>query len=534
MPRGTGSFVLSKLLRAQGLFSMKEVEQVQAFVTKAGFFAHNPMIAKLIAFASLSPSGCLMYAQSLFEETTMDDTFICNTMIRAYTNSVFPIRAIHIYNHMQNLNVGTDNYTYNFALKACARALKCKEEDAVKSYGAGIARKGAEIHCRVFKLGFYGDLYVQNSLVFAYSQCGYIGLARRVFDEMTERSVSSWNIMMSAYDQINDFRSADDLFVLIPQKNVVSWNTLLARHVRLNEIEAAKRLFKEMPEKDAVSWNSMIAGYIEVKDYDGALNLFRELQNSKVEATEVTLISMLGACAESGALEIGMKIHKSLKEKKYKMEGYLGNALVDMYAKCGKLSSAREVFNELKMKTVSCWNAMIVGLAVNGYSEEALDLFAAMEKKLHEVRPNRVTFTGVLIACSHKGLVEEGSWYFNRMIQKYNIIPDKKHHGCMVDLLSRGGLLYEAYQLIETVRPDESIILWRTLLGACRVHRNVELAEKCFQQLANLEPLKDADYVLLSNIYAEAERWDDVERMRNDMIDMGVLKILGSSHIEMK
>lgn len=513
---------------------MKEAEQAQAFITKAGFLAHNPVIAKLILFATLSPSGCLVYAQSLFEETSIDDPFICNTMIRAYTNSVFPIKAIHIYNHMQNLNVGTDNYTYNFALKACARALKCKEDDAVKSYGVGIARKGAEIHCRVFKSGFDNDLYVQNSLVFSYSQCGYIGLARHVFDEMTEKSVSTWNIMISAYDQINDFESADNLFVMMPQKNVVSWNTLLARHVRLHEIEAAKKLFKEMPERDAVSWNSMIAGYIEVKDYDGASNLFREMQISKVEATEVTLISILGACAETGALEIGMEIHKSLKGRKYKMEGYLGNALVDMYAKCGKLSSAREVFNELKMKTVSCWNAMIVGLAVNGYSEEALDVFAAMEKMLDGVRPNRVTFTGVLIACSHKGLVEEGSWYFNHMIQKYNIMPDKKHHGCMVDLLSRGGLLYEAYRMIETVPCDESIILWRTLLGACRIHRNVELAEKCFQQLAKLEPLKDADYVLLSNIYAEAGRWDNVERLRNEMINMGVLKILGSSHIEMK
>ncbi|PON94434.1 Tetratricopeptide-like helical domain containing protein [Trema orientale] len=514
------------------LSSMKDVEQAQAFITKTGLFNDAPLIAELIASTSMSPWGCLAYAQSLFEETTMDDPFVCNNMIRAYTRSVFPIRALHIYNRMQKLDLGSDNFTYNFALRACARALKWFEEDAVKSCGFEIFRKGAEIHCRLLKLGFDRDSYVQNALVFAYSQCGHVGLARHVFDEMTERSVASWNIMISAYDQISDFESADYLFALMPQKNVVSWNTLLSRNIRLRKIEAAKGLFREMPERDAVSWNSMIAGYVQVKDYDGALNLFREMQVSKAEATEVTLITVLGACAETGALEIGRKIHESLREKSYKIEGYLGNALVDMYAKCGKLNSAWEVFNELKMRPVSCWNAMIVGLAVHGRSEVALELFAAMENRLDEVRPNRVTFIGVLIACSHKGLVEEGRRYFERMIQHYNIKPDKKHFGCMVDLLSRWGFLYEAYQMIKTVSRETSSVMWRTLLGACMIHRNVDLAEKCFQQLAELEPLKDADYVLLSNIYAEAERWDDVERLRNEMVSSGVVKMLGYSHIE--
>uniref|UniRef100_A0A803Q4Z2 Pentatricopeptide repeat-containing protein n=1 Tax=Cannabis sativa TaxID=3483 RepID=A0A803Q4Z2_CANSA len=167
-------------------------------------------------------------------------------------------------------------------------------------------------------------------------------------------------------------------------------------------------------------------------------------------------------------------------KKCYKVEGYLGNALVDMYAKCGKLNSAREVFDELKMKP---------------------------------------------------GLVEEGRQYFDRMIQQYNIKPDIKHYGCMIDLLSRWGFLYEAYEMIKTRSGETSSVIWRTLLGACTVHRNMDMAEKCFQQLAELDLLKDADYVLLSNIYAEAERWDDVERLRNEMVTAGVVKILGYSHI---
>lgn len=536
MRRGTNSsssclFSISKFLHR--LSSLKDVEQIQAFITKVGLLGHTPLIAKLITSTSLSPCGCLAHAQSLFEETAMDDPFVCNTMIRAYARSVFPVKGICIYNHMQRLDFGlSDNFTFNFALRACARVLKWLEEDRAGSCRLEIARKGEEIHCRALKLGFDGDRYVRDSLVFLYSQCGCVELARHVFDEMPERSVASWNMMISAYDQIDDFESADCLFGLMPQKNVVSWNTLLSRYVRLRKIEAAKKLFEEMPERDSVSWNSMIAGYVLVKYYVAALNIFREMQIAKVEATEVTLVSVLGACAETGALDIGRKIHESLKEKHCKIEGYLGNSLVDMYAKCGKLSSARELFNELKVRPVSCWNAMIVGLAVHGHSEEALELFSAMEKRIDEARPNRVTFIGVLIACSHKGLVEEGRRYFDRMIDQYGIVPDKKHYGCIVDLLSRGGLLYEAYQIIENVPPQISSVLWRTLLGACRVHGNVDLAEKCFQQLAELEPLKDADYVLLSNIYAEAERWDDVERLRDDMVSRGVVKILGYSHLK--
>lgn len=515
--------------RLQKISSMKELEQVQAVVTKAGLYTHPYILSKLIAFSALSPLGSLAHAQDLFDESTKENAFICNTMIRAYVNSIFPIKGVYIYNHMIHMNVGSDNFSYNFVLKACGRVLKCVECDAFV-----VVRKGAEVHGRVVKLGFDCDVYIQNSLVFMYAQCGFPRLARQVFDEMTERSVSSWNIMIMAYDQTNDFESADYLLELIPQKNVVSWNTLIARHVRLHDIEAARRVFQEMLERDAVSWNTMIAGYVQVKDYAEVLALFGEMQIAKVDATEVTFISILGACAETGALEIGRKIHESLKEKKYKVEGYLGNALVDMYAKCGNLSLAWEVFNELKMKPVSCWNAMIMGLAVHGYCEEALELFAAMELKLDEVMPNRITFIGVLIACSHKGLVEKGREYFNRMIKEYKVMPDIKHYGCMVDLLSRWGLLYDAFQVIKTMPLPPTAVLWRTLLGACRVHGNVELAEESFQQLAKLEVLSDGDYVLLSNIYAEAERWDDVERVRNEMLLIGLPKKLGSSNIEMR
>lgn len=515
------------------LSSMTELEQAQAVITKAGLLAHIPFLAKLIMFSALSPMGNLFHAQALFSDTSMDDSFICNTMIRAFANSAFPLQALYIYNHMQSMCVYSDHFTYNFALKACSRAHRFVRECGIFD-GHAVAFKGAEVHCTVLKLGFHEDPCIQNSLLSMYCLCGFMPIARKLFDEMSNRSLISWNIMLSAYNRINDFESADYLLKSMPHKNIVSWNTLIARNIKKGDIEAARRVFHFMPEKDAVSWNSMIAGYVSVKDYAGALALFSEMQNAEVKPTEVTLISVLGACAETCALEIGRKIHQTLKEGKYRIEGYLGTALVDMYAKCGKLSSAWEIFNGMRIKPVSCWNAMIVGLAVHGYCEEALGLFSAMEQRLDTVRPNRVTFIGVLIACSHKGLVDKARWYFDRMIKEYKILPDVKHYGCMVDLLSRWGSLDEAYQMIKIVPFHTSAVLWRTLLGACRAQGNVELAEICFQQLAKLENLTDGDYVLLSNIYAEVKRWDEVDRVRSEMIGMNVPKKAGYSLIDVK
>lgn len=243
--KGVISYIIPKLHR---LSSMEELEQAHAFIVKTGLCNHIPIMAKLIAFSALSPSGSLLHAHALFQETTMDDSFICNTMIRAYSSSVFPVKALLIYNHMQRLDVVSDHFTYNFVLKACARAFKCTEKDD-QCFGHDIiTRKGAEIHTRVLKLGLDQDHHVQNSLVLMYSGCGLVGFARLVFDEITVKSAVSWNIMMSAYNQAHDYKSADVLLESMPQTNVISWNTVLARYIRSSNLVAARKVFEEMPE----------------------------------------------------------------------------------------------------------------------------------------------------------------------------------------------------------------------------------------------------------------------------------------------
>lgn len=527
------------MVKLNQISSMLELKQLQAIITKAGLHTHFSLTSKLIFFLALSPMGNLSHAYSLFQESSssVDNPFICNTMIRAFANSSFPLQALYIYNHMQNTNVVSDNFTYNFLLKACSRAYRLTQtQECVMFDRIAIVSKGAELHCTILKMGFEQHPCVHNSLLYMYSQCGLVQVAQHLFDEITNRDLVSWNIMISAYNRINDSKSADCLLESMPHKNVVSWNTVIARYIRLGNVEGARRVFHFMPERDAVSWNSMIAGCVSVRDYAGALALFSEMQNAGVKPTQVTLISVLGACAETGALEIGNKIHESLKVCEHRIEGYLGNALLNMYCKCGNLSSAWEIFNGMRMKTLSCWNAMIIGLAVHGYCEQALQLFSQMEESLGGgIRPNRVTFIGVLVACSHKGLVDKARWYFDHMVKQYKILPDIKHYGCMVDLLSRWGLLEEAYQMIKTAPfQNSTAMLWRMLLGACRSQGNVELAEISFQQVAKLEHLTHGDYVLLSNIYAEAERWGEVERLRSEMVDLHVPKQAGYSQIDMK
>ncbi|KAL5720806.1 hypothetical protein ACHQM5_013440 [Ranunculus cassubicifolius] len=509
--------------------TMKELKQTQSLITKTGLTNDSSILPKLIFFCAISPSGNLQYAQAILDQTSLKTSFIYNTMIRAYAKTVFPLKAILLYNQMHSLYVKPDTFTYPFLLKACGKVLSDKGEE--NGYAFVVGRKGLETHCRAFQDGFYSDNFFQNSLIFMYGQCGLIDSARLVFDEMFQRTVASWNTMIAVYDGVNDFESANTLFRLSPEKNVVSWNTLLGRHVKVGDIEGARRVFVEMPERDVVSWNTMISGYVQVRNYKKAVEMYREMQVSRVEVTEITLTSVLGACAEIGDLMTGREIHEFMKRNEFKIEGYLGNALVDMYAKCGSMNLAREVFDGMRMRHVSCWNSMIMGLAVHGYSEEALELFCSMERSYVEVVPNRITFIGVLIACTHKGLVEEGYLFFRLMIDKYSITPDIKHYGCVVDLLSRWGMLDKAYHVIKTMPFGGNSVLWRTLLGACKTYGNVELAEEAFQKIVELETPIDGDCVLLSNLYAEMERWEDVERVRNIMIGLGVSKRPGSSHI---
>lgn len=289
-----------------------------------------------------------------------------------------------------------------------------------------------------------------------------------------------------------------------------------------------------MPERNLVTWNSVINGFALNGRPNEALTLFREMmfEDECVEPDGFTMVSLLTACAELGALALGRRVHVFLFKKGLDFNAHVENSLIDLYAKCGRIDDAYKVFVDMcESRNVVSWTSLIVGLAMNGFGNEALEFFAVMEQE--RLVPTEITMVGVLYACSHCGLVDDGYRYFNRLKQQYNIVPKIEHYGCMVDLLGRAGLVEEAHNYIISMPMAPNAVVWRTLLGACAMHKTLALGEVAWAKLSELDPGHSGDYVLLSNLYASVGRWADVHKLRRNMLKSGVRKKPGHSLVEL-
>jgi pentatricopeptide repeat protein len=254
------------------------------------------------------------------------------------------------------------------------------------------------------------------------------------------------------------------------------------------------------------------------------------LIEGNVRPSDATLVTVLSACARLGAIDLGKWVHLYAESNGYKGNLYVGNALIDMYAKCGTVENAVDVFKSMGTKDLITWNTIINGLAIHGRGSDALTLFCQM-KNAGEI-PDGITFIGILCACTHMGLVEDGFSYFQSMVDDYSIVPQIEHYGCMVDLLARAGLLDQAVEFVRKMPMEADAIIWAALLGACRIYKNIELAELALERLIELEPKNPANFVMLSNIYGDLGRWKDVARLKVSMRDTGFRKLPGCSLIE--
>lgn len=507
-------------------------------------------------------------------------------MIRALSQSHDPIKAICFYNVMRDHGLNGNNLTFIFILKACGRV-----SDTVQ---------GKKVHVHASKLGLGSYLFVLNALIHMYGSCREPGFAQKVFDEMTERDLVSWNSLICAYSQCNMYKEVLDKFnamqaanvmadavtmvkvvlacsmlckwnvadsvvqyieknhleidvylgnTLIDMygkrglvklahgvfdqmivKNLVSWNSLMIGYARFGDLVSAKRLFDEMPKRDVISWTSMITGYSQAGKFSDAVKLFQDMMVNKVKSDEITIASVLSACAHLGMLDMGKTVHEFIDKHDIRVDIYVGNSLIDMYCKCGDVERALQVFQDMKEKDSVSWTAVISGLAVNGFANSAILLF---EKMLSEdVRPSNGTFVGILLACAHAGLVDKGLEYFECMQKVYGITPQIKHYGCVVDLLSRSGKLDRAYEFIEEMPIPPDDVLLRILLSSCKLHGNVALAEIISSKLLELDACNSGNYVLLSDAYAGAERWDAATKFRYLMEENYVQKPPAWSSIE--
>lgn len=298
--------------------------------------------------------------------------------------------------------------------------------------------------------------------------------------------------------------------------------------MKVGELDFAKRVFRKMPSRDVVTWNSMIGGCVRNERFEEALTLFQEMLNSNIEPDGFTFASVIAGCARLGSSYHAKMVHGLMIEKKIQRNFILSSALIDMYSKCGSIKAAKEVFNSVHHDDICVWNSMINGLAIHGLALDAMGVFSQME--MESVSPDSITFIGLLTACSHCGLVEQGRWYFDLMRRHYSIEPQLEHYGTMVDLLGRAGLVEEAYAVIKAMPREPDIVIWRALLSACRNFKNLELGEVA---VAKLSHLNSGDYILLSNMYCSLKKWDSSERVREMMKRDGVRKSRGKSWIEL-
>lgn len=349
------------------------------------------------------------------------------------------------------------------------------------------------------KLGFGSDVYVTTGLVDVYARGGDIRSARKVFDNMPEKSLVSLTAMITCY----------------------------AKH---GELQLARALFDGMEERDAICWNVMIDGYAQHGMPTEALVLFQKILTAKVRPNEATFLAALSACGQIGALESGRWLHAHIENQGIQVNARLGTALIDMYSKCGSLEDAKLVFDRITDRDVVAWNSMIVGYAMHGFVNYAMNLFDEMQRM--GLQPTDITFIGVLSACAHSGLVNEGRRLFNAMKDVYGIEPKIEHYGCMVNLLGRAGHLQEAYELVKNMKMDTDPVLWGALLGGCRLHGNIALGKEIAEFVSSHNLVNSGTYVLLSNLYAAEGNWDGVAWVRGLMKESGVQKESGCSSIE--
>ncbi|XP_075674186.1 pentatricopeptide repeat-containing protein At2g03880, mitochondrial [Castanea sativa] len=509
-------------------------------------------ISKLKIIASASPSRSRSLSLVSIGSRNVPASS-SSSLLDEFTNFCYQRdlpRAMKAMDAMQRHGLWADSITYSELIKCCL--------------ARGAVNEAKLVHNHVFSNGHQPKTFLINILLNMYVKFNLLDEAQELFDQMPERNVVSWTTMISAYTNAklnakalkslilmlregvmpNMFtyssvlRACDGLLSLTQlhcciikaglESDVFVRSALIDIYSKLGELQNALGVFNEMVTGDLVVWNSIIGGFAQNSDGDEALNLYKRMKRAGFPPDQSTLTSVLRACTGLALLELGRQVHVHVI--KFDQDLILNNALLDMYCKCGSLKDANFVFTRMLEKDVISWSTMIAGLAQNGFSREALNLFQSM--KNYGAKPNYITILGVLFACSHAGLVEDGWYYFQSMKKLFGIDPGREHYGCIIDLLGRAGKLDQAIKLIHEMGFEPDAVTWRALLGACRVHRNVDLAIFAAKQILKLDPEDAGTYILLSNIYANSQRWDEVAEVRRTMKVKGVRKEPGCSWIE--
>ncbi|KAJ1286505.1 hypothetical protein BS78_03G357200 [Paspalum vaginatum] len=374
------------------------------------------------------------------------------------------------------------------------------------------------------------------TLVRGFAEKGDMAEARRWFEATPPgmRNVVTWTVLVHGYVAAGDMEAAREVFDRMPARNAFVWSSMVTGYFKAGDAEEARAVFDRIPTRNLVNWNALIAGYAQIGCSEKALQAFHSMLEERVMPDEFTMASVLSACAQLGSLEQGRKVHDFINREHIRKNHFVMNGLVDMYAKCGDLTYAQYIFDSMRWKNSECWNTMISALASHGLSDEALKLFFQMERS--EQKPNAITLVAVLGACTHGGFVDEGLRIFNNF-DAYGVEVGVEHYGCLVDLLGRAGKLKEAYNIVKNMPEEPNEVIWGSLLGACRVHGDTEMSKLVSDEIHRVHSghvsTNDAAYIMLSNIMAASERWEQAEKMRKKMACHRIEKTPGCSSLEL-
>ncbi|CAM8920212.1 unnamed protein product [Rhodiola kirilowii] len=481
------------VLNLLGSFNhLRQLKKLQSYLITLGHGQKQFYAFKLVRFCTLTLAN-LGYARRIFDYLQSPNIYLYTAMITAYASSVSNQRdAVSLYREMVRRGEPRPNHF------VFPHVLRCGERDS-----EWICTRF--VHGQILRSGFGEYSVVQTALADSYLRFwSDVEVARKLFDEMSDRNVVSWTAMISGY-------------------------------MRLGQIGNAILLFEKMPERDVPSWNSIISGCTQNGLFSEAISLIKrmviaaeseeiKLKNSR--PNQITVACALSACSHTGMLQLGKGIHAYTYRNNLVHDVYISNALVDMYGKCGSLKVARSVFDTTRNRSLMSWNSMINAYALHGQSANAINLFEEMILQKDYIIPDGVTFVGLLNACTHGGLVEQGWSYFDMMTVDYRIEPRIEHYGCLIDLLGRTGRFNEAMEVISNMSfpPDE--VVWSSLLNGCKIHGQADLAEFAVKKLLEFDPENGGYGIMLANLYSELGKWDDVRKRMAALGRMSRTKLL--------
>ncbi|EEF41219.1 pentatricopeptide repeat-containing protein, putative [Ricinus communis] len=527
--------------------------QIHALILTTGLFFNDAnSIAQLIA--SYGRINNIIPARNVFEKMPQRSINAWNSMIIAYSRTNYPDEVLNLYYRMISEGIKPDSSTFTVTLKACSSLMDLD--------------MGEIIWNQAVDFGYGFDVFVVSSVLNLYAKSGKMDKAKIVFDKMVKRDVVSWTTMITGFAQSGRPLDAIDIYRTMQKERTegdgvvmvgliqactslgdskfglsvhghmvrremnmdnVLQTSLIDMYAKNGKLELASRVFEGIPYKSVISWGALISGFAQNGFANKTLASLVEMQNSGFKPDLVSLISSLSACAQVGNLKVGKSLHGHIVKRLY-LDKVSGTALIDMYAKCGALTFARALFDQIEPRDLILWNAMISSYGIHGDGIEALSLFLKMKET--NITPDHATFASLLSACSHSGLVEEGQYWFHVLIDKSKIQPSEKHYACMVDLLSRAGQVEEAYQLIESMHIKPGLAIWVALLSGCLNHKNLLIGEMVAKKILESNPDDLGIYVLVSNFFSMAKKWDDAAVFRKIMKNTGMRKVPGYSAVE--